>query len=116
MLETATLSALAWLLMAGAAFRHRRDADVRNAGEARLLRIAGWAILGVALLRCGTGLPGERFVRMLAGASLGGVAVVLTLSIAAAPALAPARLLLRIVRLPVRRRLNGGGSLVTATR
>ncbi|MGR6328170.1 hypothetical protein ACU5AX_03805 [Sphingomonas sp. XXL09] len=116
MLETATLSAFAWLLMAGAAFRHRRDADVRNAREARLLRIVAGAILSVALLRCGTGLTGERFVRMLAGASLGGVAVVLTLSVAAAPALAPARLLLRIVRLPARRRLDASAPFVAAAR
>lgn len=98
MFETTTCSALAWLLMAAASYRHRGDADVRGEREVRLLRTAGWAVLVAALIRCGTDLTGERVVRLLAGGSLGGVTVVMTLSLWPRVAFAPVRLMLRGLR------------------
>ena len=98
MLETTACSIAAWLLLAAASYRHRRDADVRSGREARLVRAAGWTLLMAALLRCGTDLSGERIVRLAAGASLGGVLVVVALSFWARSAFAPVRMLLRALR------------------
>ena len=99
MFETAALSAAAWLLLAGASFRLRREAGVAGPQEVRLLRIVAGVILTVVLLRCETALYGERWVRLLTGMSLGAVAVVLTLSAKPVLAMAPVRGLLRLSRL-----------------
>ncbi|AXJ94212.1 MULTISPECIES: hypothetical protein [unclassified Sphingomonas] len=98
MFEAGTLSALAWLLLAGASFRHRQAAGSPAPHEARMLQVAAAAIVVIAITRCGTDIDGEGIVRMLAGASVAGIIVVLALSAAATRALAPVRLLLRVVR------------------
>ncbi len=94
MLETALLAAIAWLLLAAASFRFRREAGVPNPRQVRILRIAAVLLLGLALFRCGTPLTGERWVRVIGGASLGAVLVVLMLSIDAMMILRPLRQLL----------------------
>lgn len=99
MLETAVLSTAAWLLLAGASFRFRREAGVSHPRDVRLLRIVAGVILAIVLLRCETSLYGERWVRLLTGMSLGAVAVVLTLSAKPMLAMAPVRGLLRLSRL-----------------
>ena len=96
--ETILLSATAWLLFAGAAFRFRREAGTNGRGDIRLLRIVASALLAVALLHCGAPLTGERWVRALTGASIGAVIVVLALSAQPIAALAPARWLLAAKR------------------
>ena len=92
--ETILMSATAWLLFAGASFRFRREAGTTGRGDVRLLRIAATALLAVALFHCGAPLTGERWVRLLTGASIGAVIVVLALSAQPMLAMAPARWLL----------------------
>jgi hypothetical protein len=92
--ETILLSATAWLLFAGASFRFRREAGTTGRGDVRLLRVVATALLAVALLHCGAPLTGERWVRLLTGASIGAVLVVLALSAQPLLAIAPARWLL----------------------
>ncbi len=94
MLETALLAAIAWLLLAAASFRFRREAGVPNPRQVRVLRLAAAGILALALFRCGTPLTGERWVRVIGGASLGAVIVVLALSLDAMTILRPLRQLL----------------------
>lgn len=96
--ETILLSATAWLLFAGAAFRFRREAGTNSRGEVRLLRILATALLAVALFHCGAPLTGERWVRLLTGASIGAVLVVLALSAQPVHAMAPVRWLLLATR------------------
>ena len=110
MLETALLAAIAWLLLAAASFRFRREAGVPNPRQVRALRLAAAALLALALFRCGTPLTGERWIRALGGASIGAVLVVLALSADAMFVLRPLRqlltrpapALLRHLRRPVR--------------
>jgi hypothetical protein len=110
MLETALLAAIAWLLLAAASFRFRREAGVPNPRQVRALRLAAAALLALALFRCGTPLTGERWIRALGGASIGAVLVVLALSADAMFVLRPLRqlltrpapALLRRLRRPVR--------------
>lgn len=110
MLETALLAAIAWLLLAAASFRFRREAGVPNPRQVRALRLAAAALLALALFRCGTPLTGERWIRALGGASIGAVLVVLALSADAMFMLRPLRqlltrpapALLRRLRRPVR--------------
>lgn len=110
MLETALLAAIAWLLLAAASFRFRREAGVPNPRQVRVLRIAAAALLALAMFRCGTPLTGERWVRVIGGASIGAVLVVLALSADAMFVLRPLRqlltrpapALLRRLRRPVR--------------
>ncbi|WP_287977943.1 MULTISPECIES: hypothetical protein [unclassified Sphingomonas] len=98
MLETAVITACAWLLLAGASFRHRHATGEPGRRAILLLRLGGWTILAAALMRSGTDIGGERIVRMLASASLSGGAVVLALSVRPAVVLAPVRLLLGLSR------------------
>ena len=110
MLETELLAAIAWLLLAAASFRFRREAGVPNPRQVRALRLAAAALLALALFRCGTPLTGERWIRALGGASIGAVLVVLALSADAMFVLRPLRqlltrpapALLRRLRRPVR--------------
>ncbi len=94
MLETALFAALAWLLLAAASFRFRREAGSPDPRHVRLLRGLAALLLAFALFRCGTPLTGERWVRLIGGASLGGVIVVLALSVDAMRVLRPVRRLL----------------------
>ncbi|MDA4830304.1 hypothetical protein NY536_02265, partial [Enterobacter hormaechei] len=65
---------------------------------ARLLLLAAASTVVFSFSRCGSDLYGAVILRMLAGASVAGIIVVLALSAAATRALAPVRLLLRVVR------------------
>lgn len=98
MLETALLSAAAWLLIAAGTHRFRREGGRPSPGEVRALRLAAVPLLLAALLHCGTDVDGERWVRMLGGLSLGAVAVVVLLSVRASAMLAPVRWGLGVAR------------------
>jgi len=104
MLETALFAAIAWLLLAAASFRFRREAGLPDPRQVRVLRGAAALLLTFALFRCGTPLTGERWVRLISGASLGGVIVILALSVDAVRVLRPVRLLLAARPVPVRLR------------
>lgn len=104
MLETALFAAIAWLLLAAASFRFRREAGLPDPRQVRVLRGAAALLLAFALFRCGTPLTGERWVRLIGGASLGGVIVILALSADAVRVLRPLRLLLTARPVPVRLR------------
>jgi hypothetical protein len=101
MLETALFAAIAWLLLAAASFRFRREAGSPDPRQVRILRGAAVLLLAFALFRCGTPLTGERWVRLIGGASLGGVIVVLALSLNAMLVLRPVRMLLTPRPIPV---------------
>lgn len=98
MLEIALLSFAAWLLLAAASFRFRRQLGIVSPAMVRGLRIGGGALLLAALLRCGTSIDGERCVRFLGGASLAGAMLVVLLSLAPTATLAPVALMLRARR------------------
>ena len=86
MLEVILLSTVAMLLLAATTHRLRRDSGVTGRGAMTGLRLAAAALLAIAFLRSGSPLPGERVVRFLCGVSV--AAVLTTLSISLAPALA----------------------------
>ncbi|WP_375249694.1 hypothetical protein [Sphingomonas sp.] len=86
MLEVILLSTVAMLLLAATTHRLRRDSGVTGWGAMTGLRLAAAALLAIAFLRSGSALPGERVVRFLCGVSV--AAVLTTLSISLAPALA----------------------------
>ena len=92
--DTILIAALAFVLLAATAHRHRRDAGVATHGQVRALRLAATALLLVAFTRAAGPLAGERIVRFLVGGSIAGIAVVLALSFDAARVLAPVRWLL----------------------
>lgn len=98
MLEASLLAAIGFLLLAAATHRFRREAGVVRAGERAALRWAGAGLLVASAACCGSPLSGEWCVRFLAAASIGGVTVVLALSLASAAVLAPVRRLTAIRR------------------
>lgn len=95
MLEAVVACALAFVLLAAASFRFRRDAGVGGERHVRLLRTGGAAVIALALLRAGTALDGERWVRLLTAASIAAVLVVLALSVAPRTIFYPVRRLLQ---------------------
>jgi hypothetical protein len=92
--DTILIAALAFVLLAATAHRHRRDAGVVAPGQVRALRVVAGALLLAAFVRAAGPLAGERIVRFLVGGSIAGIAVVLALSFDAARVLAPVRWLL----------------------
>lgn len=94
MCEGFVLCALAFVLLAAASHRFHRDAGATLPAQRRWLRGLGAALILVALLRAGTAIDGERWVRLLVCASLAAVMVVLTLSVRARAVLYPLRRLL----------------------
>lgn len=94
MCEGFVLCALAFVLLAAASHRFHRDAGATSPAQRRWLRGLGAALILVALLRAGTAIDGERWVRLLVCASLAAVMVVLTLSVRARAVLYPLRRLL----------------------
>ncbi len=91
MCEGFVLCALAFVLLAAASHRFHRDAGATSPAQRRWLRGLGTALIVVALLRAGTAIDGERWVRLLVCASLAAVTVVLTLSVRATAVLSPVR-------------------------
>jgi len=91
MCEGFVLCALAFVLLAAASHRFHRDAGATLPAQRRWLRGVGVALIVVALLRAGTAIDGERWVRLLVCASLAAVSVVLALSVRAAAVLYPLR-------------------------
>ena len=98
MLETTCLALAAWLLLAAASFRYRRQLGITSPATTRGLRLAATALLAFALLRCGTDIDGERCVRFLGGASLAGALVVVLLSVAPVWTMRPIALLVQGAR------------------
>lgn len=98
MLEITLLSLAAWLLLAAASFRFRRQLGIVTPAAVRGLRFTGAAMLAAAFFRCGTDIDGERCVRFLGGASLAGAIVVALLSVAPVWTMRPVALLLRARR------------------
>ncbi|MBY9063766.1 hypothetical protein K7957_12560 [Sphingomonas yunnanensis] len=94
MCEGFMLCALAFVLLAAASHRFHREAGATLHAQRRWLRGLGTALIVVALLRAGTAIDGERWVRLLVCASLAAVTVVLTLSVRAPAVLYPLRRLL----------------------
>ncbi|MGK6322108.1 DUF3325 family protein [Sphingomonas sp. DT-51] len=94
MCEGFVLCALAFVLIAAASHRFHRDAGATSPVQRRWLRGVGAGLITVALLRAGTAIDGERWVRLLCCASLAAVMVVLTLSVRAPALLYPLRRLL----------------------
>lgn len=108
MCEGFVLCAVAFLLLAAASHRFHRDAGATSPALRRWLRGVGAALIVVALLRAGTAIDGERWVRLLVCASLAAVSVVLTLSVGAAAVLYPLRrVLMRRVAAPAEREPEG---------
>lgn len=95
MCEGVLLCALAFVLLAGASYKFRREAGVSGEHAVRALRGGAAALIALALVRVGTPMDGERWVRLLTCASIAAVAVVLALSIAPGAVFYPVRRVLR---------------------
>lgn len=95
MFEGVLLCALAFLLLAAASYKFRREAGVTGDRAARGLRSAAAVLIALALVRVGTPMDGERWVRLFTCASIAAVAVVLALSIAPTAVFYPVRRALR---------------------
>ncbi|MGA1799695.1 DUF3325 family protein [Sphingomonas sp. 4RDLI-65] len=98
MLEAALMCFVAWLLLAAASFKYRRDLGIANPATVRALRLIAALIMIVVLVCCGAPLTGERFVRFLGAASIGGVALVALLSFRPAQTMQPVRVALTALR------------------
>lgn len=95
MLEVLLPCAAACLLLAAASHRYRREAGSPEAAGRRGLRVAGTALLVLALILSAAPLDGERAVRFLAGFAVSGLLVLLALSAAPVRVLAPVRAVMR---------------------
>ncbi len=95
MCEGVLLCAVAFLLLAAASYKFRREAGVSGERAVRALRSAAAVLIALAMVRVGTPLDGERWVRLLTCASIAAVAVVLALSVAPAQVFYPVRRALR---------------------
>ncbi|KQN93739.1 hypothetical protein ASE95_02085 [Sphingomonas sp. Leaf231] len=91
MCEGVFLCALAFVLLAAASYKFRRDAGVSGERMVRTLRSGAAVLIGLALIRAGTPMDGERWVRLLTCASIAAVVVVLALSVAPGAILYPVR-------------------------
>jgi asparagine N-glycosylation enzyme membrane subunit Stt3 len=81
MLETIATSFVAWLLLAAASYRFRRDLGVAPATVIGLRGVAAMLLLAT-LFRCAAPVTGERWVRFLGGCAISAVMLVALLSIA----------------------------------
>ena len=82
MFEIVATSFVAWLLLAAASFRFRRELGIAGSGTITALRVAAGALLMLALFRCGAPVTGERWVRFLGGSAIAAVLLVVLLSVA----------------------------------
>ncbi|GAA4215024.1 hypothetical protein GCM10022253_08860 [Sphingomonas endophytica] len=95
MFEGVLLCALAFVLLAAASYKFRREAGISGERAVRALRSGAALLIALALVRVGTPMDGERWVRLLTCASIAAVAVVLALSIAPGAVFYPVRRVLR---------------------
>ncbi|MDQ1232341.1 DUF3325 family protein [Sphingomonas sp. SORGH_AS_0879] len=97
MLDTIALCFVGFWLLAAGSYRHARDAGTLHDARLRTgLKLLGAAVLVLALSACGTQITGERIVRLLGAASIGGIALNLLLSVRASAAFAPLRAVNRL--------------------
>ena len=82
MLETVATSFVAWLLLAAASYRFRRDLGISASATIVGLRVCAAILLTLALFRCGGPVTGERWVRFLGGSAISAVILVALLSVA----------------------------------
>lgn len=95
MCEGVLLCALAFVLLAAASYKFRREAGVSGERAVRVLRGGALMLIAMALIRAGTPMDGERWVRLLTCASIAAVTVVLALSVAPGAVFYPVRRALR---------------------
>jgi hypothetical protein len=95
MFEGVLLCALAFVLLAAASYKFRREAGISGERAVRALRSGAAVLIALALMRVGTPVDGERWVRLLTCASVASVAVVLALSVAPGAVFYPVRRVLR---------------------
>lgn len=95
MFEGVLLCGLAFVLLAAASYKFRREAGISGERAVRALRSGAALLIALALVRVGTPMDGERWVRLLTCASIAAVAVVLALSIAPGAVFYPVRRVLR---------------------
>ena len=82
MFEIVATSFVAWLLLAAASFRFRRELGIAGPATIAGLRVAASVLLVLALCRCGAPVTGERWVRFLGGSAIAAVLLVVLLSVA----------------------------------
>lgn len=90
MLETTLAAAIGWLLLAAQSHRFRREAGV-DRRAVLILRAAALAAFTIAWACAEASLPGERWVRLIGGASASALAVTGLLSFAPGVLLRPVR-------------------------
>ncbi|WP_380786082.1 hypothetical protein [Sphingomonas sp. R86521] len=91
MVEIVVTSFVAWLLLAAASYKYRRDLGISAPAMITALRVAAAMLLMLALVRCGAPISGERWVRFLGGSALAAVVLVALLSVVPKGALAQLR-------------------------
>lgn len=91
MFEGVLLCALAFVLLAAASYKFRREAGISGERAVRALRSGAAVLIALALVRVGTPMDGERWVRLLTCASIAAVVVVLALSVAPGAVFYPVR-------------------------
>ncbi|WP_028965581.1 hypothetical protein [Sphingomonas phyllosphaerae] len=91
MFEGVLLCALAFVLLAAASYKFRREAGITGERAVRALRSGAAVLIALALVRVGTPMDGERWVRLLTCASIAAVMVVLALSVAPGAVFYPVR-------------------------
>lgn len=87
--EIVAISFVAWLLLAAASYKYRRDLGIAAPAAIAGLRVGAAMLLALALFRCGAPVTGERWVRFLGGSALAAMMLVMLLSVA--PLRAPRR-------------------------
>ncbi|WP_341208233.1 hypothetical protein [uncultured Sphingomonas sp.] len=95
MFEGVLLCALAFVLLAAASYKFRREAGISGERAVRALRSGAAVLIALALVRVGTPMDGERWVRLLTCASIAAVIVVLALSVAPGTVFYPVRRAIR---------------------
>lgn len=95
MCEGVLLCALAFVLLAAASYKFRREAGISGERAVRALRSGAAVLIALALVRVDTPMDGERWVRLLTCASIAAVMVVLALSVAPGAVFYPVRRALR---------------------
>ena len=95
MFEGVLLCSLAFVLLAAASYKFRREAGISGERAVRALRSGAAVLIALALVRVGTPMDGERWVRLLTCASIAAVIVVLALSVAPGTVFYPVRRVIR---------------------